>query len=168
MTSTKARTHFWVRQGSKFACRGRDMNNYQRSIPQPSFYINMYFFERERSWSPISGISTNLIRNNIFLTRVPKIIDVMFLLENPPAGPLSRLFRVTVMWRLHADWRWTVLLVHLFYVIPSLGLVNFKSYPAFIWEILNKTGNPRLSFLFWLVEIYLLREWKIKNADWLH
>lgn len=119
----------------------------------------MYFFERERSWSPTLGVSKNLIRNNIFLTRVPKIIDVMFLLENPPAAPLPRLFRVTVMWRLHADRRWTVLCLHLIYVIPSLGCVNFNSFPAFIWEILNKRGIPdSLSCFDWLNFIYSMNE----------
>lgn len=73
------------------------------------------------------------------------------------------------MWRLCGPKdRWTVLLVHFIYVIPSLGLVKFKGLSASIWEILNKTGNPRISFLFWLVEFHLLLEWKIENADWLH
>lgn len=60
----------------------------------------MFCFEREKGWPPTPGINTNSNRNNIFLTRVPKIIDLMFLLQNlylPAGRPFTWLPRVTAM-----------------------------------------------------------------------
>lgn len=85
---------FFFRLGSQFAWRGCDncqrCHNFAINFLRPKFYV--YFFQRVRTWSPTPGINTNFNRNNIFLKQVPKIIEVMFLLENPSTSPLPRPF----------------------------------------------------------------------------
>jgi len=64
----------------------------------------------------------------------------MFLPQNPstspPADPPSTAVSrdSNVMVTCGPKDRWTVLFVHLIYVIPSLGLVKFKGFSAFTRE----------------------------------